>query len=589
MTVAPFVAEASMRYLTLATDYDGTLATHGVVGDDVLAALERLRKSGRKLMLVTGRELPELMIVFPAYEIFDWIVAENGALLYRPADRSQKLLAPAPPPELIEAIRRKGIERLSIGAAILATWRPYETPLMEAIRDLGLDYHVIFNKDAVMALPSGVTKATGLKAALKEAGLSLHNVVGVGDAENDHSFLSLCEASVAVANAIDALKERGDLVTSGDHSSGVMEVIDHLLKDDLAQLAGRLDRHHIQIGTRDDGSEVKIKPYGENLLIAGSSGSGKSTLATGFIERLVEQGYRVCVVDPEGDYEGLEPAVALGNPHQSPLIDEAVKLLQRSGPNVVVNLVGVHLAERPRFFMTLLLRLQELRAANGQPHWIVIDEAHHVLPAAWEPAWPNFPEKLDRMALVTLEPDSIARQVLPSIDMVVAVGDEAEQTLEKFAELRGLSLPTVAASPPPGGALVWRAAGDERPFAIEIAPSSMAHRRHIRKYAEGDLGPDRSFYFRGRDGKLNLRAQNLLFFTQIAEGVDDDTWLFHLRRHDYSTWFEEKIKDPQLAEEARNVEDDEQLDAGESRQRVIALVTDHYTAPAGGLVAATRS
>jgi HAD superfamily hydrolase (TIGR01484 family) len=576
-----------VRYLTLATDYDGTLATNGAVGDDVVAALERLQKSGRKLLLVTGRELPELKTVFPRHEIFDWIVAENGALLYRPSDQCQKLLAAAPPESLIEAIRGKGIG-VSVGAAILATWRPNETALLEAIRNQGLEYHVIFNKDAVMALPAGVTKATGLKAVLKEAGLSAHNVVGVGDAENDHAFLDLCEMGVAVANAIEPLKQRADWVTPADHGAGVVQLIDELLTDDLAEFADRLARHRVLLGTRDDGSPVHVEPYGENLLIAGSSGSGKSTLATGVVERLMSQGYRVCVVDPEGDYGALTEAVVLGSAQQPPLIDEAIKIFQRSGTNVVVNLVGVHLADRPRYFVTLLSRLQELRAINGQPHWILIDEAHHVLPAAWEPAWPNLPERLDRVALVTLEPDSIAPQLLPSIDTVVAVGDEADATLKKFAELRNLPAPETMDGAPPGGALVWRVSTGEQPLAIEIAPSSAAHQRHVRKYAEGDLGPDRSFYFRGREGKLNLRAQNLALFVQMAQGVDDDTWLFHLREHDYSSWFREQVKDPELADEARQIEDALPADARETRRRLLALITERYTAPAKGIVSAGK-
>lgn len=571
-----------MRYLALATDYDGTLATHGAVGPEVLAALERLKKSGRKLLLVTGRELPELKTVFPQYEVFDWIVAENGALLYRPCDQCRKLLAPAPPESLIEAIRRKGVDRISVGAAIVATWRPYETALLEAIRDSGLEYHVIFNKDAVMALPSGVTKATGLKAVLQEMGFSARNVVGVGDAENDHAFLDFCELSVAVENAIDALKQRVDWVTSADHGAGVTQLIDRLLDNDLADFEERLARHRVLIGMRHDGSPVDVKPYGENLLIAGSSGSGKSSLATGLVERLVGQGYRVAVVDPEGDYGALEAAVTLGNAQQPPLIDEAVKLVQRSGPSVVLNLVGVHLADRPRFFVTLLSRLQEMRAVNGQPHWIIVDEAHHVLPAAWEPAWPTLPEKLDRVALVTIEPDSIAPQVLPSLDTVIAVGDKANVTLNEFARLRGLPTPKTRAGAPPGGACVWRVATGEGPFAIEIAPSSAAHQRHVRKYAAGDLGPDRSFYFRGREDKLHLQAQNLRLFVQIAEGVDDDTWMFHLRRHDYSTWFREQVKDLELADAARAVEDADGFDARESRERLLGLVTERYTAPATG-------
>ena len=584
-----------MRYLTLATDYDGTLATHGLVGDDVLAALERLRGSGRKLILVTGRELPELQIVFPAYEICDWIVAENGAVLYRPSDRFHKLLAPPPPEALVEELRAKGVGRLSIGEAILATWRPYETALLEAIRDQQLEYHVIFNKDAVMALPSGINKATGLKAALKEAGLSLHNVVGIGDAENDHAFLDLCEASAAVANAIEALKHRVDLVTRADHGGGVIELIDGLVEDDLAQLEPRLVRHHVLLGTRagdsqaDGGAEVRIKPYGENLLIIGSSGSGKSTLATGVVERLMGDGYRVCVVDPEGDYGTLEEAVAMGTPQHAPSIEEVVKLLHRSGPSVVLNLVGIHLADRPRFFLSLLSRLHEIRATTAQPHWILIDEAHHVLPANWEPAWPTLPDRFNQAALVTLEADSIAQPVLSSIDTVVAVGDKAAATLDRFAELRGVASPAINSGRPPGGALVWQVSANMPPVGIQIAPSSITRRRHIRKYAEGDLGEDRSFYFRGPDEKLNLRAQNLVLFSQLAEGVDDGTWLYHLRRHDYSSWFRDGIKDDPLAEVARKIEDDPQLEAAESRRRMIGLIAERYTVGASGAVTTAKS
>ena len=83
------------------------------------------------------------------------------------------------------------------------------------------------------------------------------------------------------------------------------------------------------------------------------------------------------------------------------------------------------------------------------------------------------------------------------------------------------------------------------------------HQRHLRKYAEGELGPDKSFYFRGPDGKLNLRAQNLQLFLQVADGIDDETWMYHLRRGDYSRWFREAIKDEDLASDASSVEADQ--------------------------------
>src|SRR5882762_622369 len=215
-----------MRYLVLACDYDGTLASDGVVSEETLAALQRLRDSGRKLILVTGRELENLLEIFPAIDLFDRVVAENGGVLYRPANREHKTLGEAPPTEFVEALRARGVSPLSVGHCIVSTWQPNENAVLETIRDLGLELQVIFNKGAVMILPSGTNKATGLAAALDELGLSPRNVVGVGDAENDHAFLAVCECAVAVANALPMLKERADLVTAGARGAGVVELIE---------------------------------------------------------------------------------------------------------------------------------------------------------------------------------------------------------------------------------------------------------------------------------------------------------------------------------------------------------------------------
>src|SRR5262245_50611661 len=222
-----------MRYRVLACDYDGTLARKGRVDEATVAALSRLLASGRRLVMVTGRELPELLGIFPQIDLFEWVVAENGALLYCPRTREEKPLAEAPPPRFLEILLDRGVGPISSGRVIVATWEPHETVALELIRELGLELQVIFNKGAVMILPAGVNKATGLKAALKELGLSPHNAVGVGDAENDHAFLRSCEFSCAVANALPAVKEAADLVTRGDHGAGVAELIDQMVADDL--------------------------------------------------------------------------------------------------------------------------------------------------------------------------------------------------------------------------------------------------------------------------------------------------------------------------------------------------------------------
>jgi HAD superfamily hydrolase (TIGR01484 family) len=232
-----------MRYHALATDYDGTLALRGCVDGPTLAALARLLASGRKLILVTGRELDELVGIFPQLHLFAWVVAENGAVLYCPATKQVKFLSARPPDAFINALKERGVAPLSVGRVIVATWQPQQTTVLDVIRELGLDLQVIFNKDAVMVLPAGVNKAFGLKAALAELGLSEHEVVGVGDAENDHDFMSLCARAVAVANALPATKEHADFVTAGDHGAGVAELIDMLVDTDLAGLAERRGRH----------------------------------------------------------------------------------------------------------------------------------------------------------------------------------------------------------------------------------------------------------------------------------------------------------------------------------------------------------
>ena len=244
-----------MRYKVLATDYDGTLARNGRVLDSTIRALTKLRASGRTLVLVTGRHLPDLLNVFPRLELFDSVVAENGALLHCPASQEVKLLCPPPPPALFTALRERHVP-FAAGRGIIATSAPHRMAVLEAIRELGLDFQVIFNRDAVMVLPSGTDKATGLKAALDQLGFSPHNVVGIGDAENDCLFLAACELGIAVANALPTLIACADLVTQHENGKGVEEIIQQLIKDDLASLDSRLQRRAVPLGTGvDDGAK----------------------------------------------------------------------------------------------------------------------------------------------------------------------------------------------------------------------------------------------------------------------------------------------------------------------------------------------
>jgi hypothetical protein len=222
-----------VRYQALICDYDGTIAKDGLVEPATIEALERLVASGRRLVLVTGRERPPLERDFDRLDLFDRVVVENGALLYDPATRAERLLTEPADGRLVNALRARGVKPLGVGRAIISTSEPMETIVLEQIRELGLELEIIFNKGAVMVLPAGITKASGMQAALLELGLSAEDTVGVGDAENDHAFLSLCGVSAAVANALPALKERADLVLEKPRGEGVAELIDRILDDDL--------------------------------------------------------------------------------------------------------------------------------------------------------------------------------------------------------------------------------------------------------------------------------------------------------------------------------------------------------------------
>ncbi len=220
-----------MHYLALATDYDGTLAKGGRVDGTTLDALARLRASGRRTLLVTGRYIPDLLTVFDHLAAFDLIVAENGALLHDPATGREQPLADPPPEQFLASLRARGVDPLRTGRIIIASWETEAEKILESIKDQGLELQLIFNKGSLMVLPTGVNKATGLAAALKLLNLDARRVVAVGDAENDHALLKACGLGVAVANALPSLKEDAGLVTKGDHGAGVVEAIEMMLRE----------------------------------------------------------------------------------------------------------------------------------------------------------------------------------------------------------------------------------------------------------------------------------------------------------------------------------------------------------------------
>jgi hydroxymethylpyrimidine pyrophosphatase-like HAD family hydrolase len=568
-----------MRYLVLVTDYDGTIATGGKADEATLAALERLRMSGRRAVLLTGRQLDDLLTVLPRVSLFDYVVAENGAVLYEPRSREQTLLGKPPPAQFVQRLRELTGNSIGTGKVIVDTRLPHHTAVLQAIQEMGLELQIVFNKDAVMVLPAGVNKASGMDHALRKLGLSPHEAIGIGDAQNDHSFLERCECAVAVANAVPAIRELAAFTTRGEAGQGVAEVVDELIENDLSRMHGRLAKNLVPVGIGLDGKAVDVAPYGLNMLIAGPSGSGKSTVTAGIVERLIERAYQVCIVDPEGDYGTLPDVLTLGSPRHAVPVNEALAVLEDPKMNLNLNLLGIPLADRPQYFGHLFPSLQAMRTRTGRPHWIVLDEAHHMLPADWGHVGKALPQRLGETTLVTVHPEHVAPMTLSLVDVMFAVGQLPEKTLKGFADAAGLSFAwPEGLSYQRGHVVAWFPRSGKPPFSMRIISSRAERIRHLRKYAEGDMR-DRSFYFRGPAGRHNLKAQNLVIFSQIAEGIDDETWLFHLRNGDYSTWFREAVKDPYLADQTERIEHRRDLQPAETRDLIVSFIEGRYTLP----------
>ena len=303
------------------------------------------------------------------------------------------------------------------------------------------------------------------------------------------------------------------------------------------------------LGKRTDGAEERVEPYGLSVLVAGTSGSGKSTLTKGLLERLAVAGYQYVIVDPEGDYDGFEGAVTLGDIQRAGA-DEVVNSLELAGNNVVVNLLGLPLEHRPAFFDGLLPRVQELRtdrpaalACRGRGPPLAPDRSRRS----------NVPRQTRQFA-VHHRPPRERRTLGAGIGRPGARG--RQQTGGNAGQLRPRCRPKPPKVTPtelqPGETLAWRP--ESEPVKVKSEPPQAEHRRHSRKYAEGSVGPDRSFVFRGPAAKLNLRAQNLQLFLQMADGVDDETWQHHLNRREYSAWFRDAIKDDELGMEVEKIE-----------------------------------
>jgi phosphoglycolate phosphatase (TIGR01487 family) len=573
-----------MNVRALACDYDGTLASQDRIGPEALAALERARTAGLRLVLVTGRTFFDLTRVCDRLDLFDAVVAENGGVLYWPRSQTLRDQAPAPSPRLLAELDRRGIA-YQAGRVVVDTARTNEPGVREALEAAGVVVDVLYNRAFLMLLPHGVSKGTGVRQVIRDLGLSFRDVLGIGDAENDAELFDACGFTACPANAVPALKARADWVFPGENGAGIAQAITGPILSGTLPVADS-PRHQIQLGWAVETCEpVGIPARGVNVLVHGDSLSGKSWLAGGLVERLVASRYAVCVLDPEGDYHVLArlPGVTWAEIRTEAALGRLLARVEHDpAASVVADLSPLPHAKKLRLIEAGLARIRELRGSLGRPHWVILDEAHYALHGEG-----IRPDAIDLEAkgfcLATYRSSWLRDSVAKAMDVVVlartAAADELAFLRSAFAGPGTAAERAIAVLPelPRGEFVVLEPheGGPREARAFVPAPRATQHVRHLRKYADSVTPLERRFFFRHPAGRVVGAADSLNSFRQAVAAVEDAVLAHHARRGDFSRWVLDTFSDRELGVQLRKTEArwrrGESRDLRQAIDRLIAL------------------
>jgi len=549
-----------MKFAALALDYDGTIAMDGVFDSTVREAIAGARQQGIVVVLVTGRRLLDLRRVAGDLTCFDAVVAENGAVLDFPPSGRHVVIGHPPDIGFIEELRRRGVQ-FEIGETLVETDANWAATTLEVLRQLEQPLVLVFNRGRLMVLPQAVAKSTGLRQALLAMRVSIHNAVGIGDAENDHDLLDACEVGVAVEWGSAALRAVADEVIHGTGPTAVAEYIRRVTSQPRLS-AEQMGRRQLFLGRQHDGKPISLAVRGRTILIAGEPGTGKSWLAGLLCEQLILQGYCVCIIDPEGDYRSLETlpsVITLGGDDPPPHARELVRALRHPDVSVIVDLSRISHSRKVEYVHTLLPLLVTLRRRTGLPHKILLDEAHYHLGGP-DSARLIDPE-LAGYILVTYRISGLSPSIRTTSDAVVLVTRETDA--QEAKTLAGMCRPQPGLVIPPGifGDLAMSEAallpgaeeshGQVRRF--QFAPRLTLHVRHRAKYLDMPVLDAQAFVFT-EDGRSGVRARTLKQFMGLLVALPPAQIDAHLGRHDFSRWLDDVFRDSPLAAHVHTIE-----------------------------------
>ena len=551
-----------MKLAAIALDYDGTIARGDALDPTVREAVAAARAAGIVVLLVTGRILEDLRRVAGDLHFVDIVVAENGAVIHFPATGHLSMLAGGIPDGFVTDLRRRGI---GFGRGqCLVDADAYDAPLMlEAIRELQLPLVLIFNGGRVMALPQGITKATGLQAALNRLRLSPRNTLAVGDAENDHELLRIAEIGVAVEWGSAALQRAADIVLSGSGPPAVAAYIRQLAATARLPVPVRA-RRRLLLGYTDDGREFSLAVRGRNVLVAGDAKSGKSWVAGLLCEQLIMHGYCVCVLDPEGDYTSLEalPGVTvLGGQDPPPTPRDLIRALRYPDRSVVIDLSRRPHDEKIQYIRATLPALNVLRQQTGLPHRILLDEAHYYLHNA--DAHELLDLDTDGYTVVTYCASRLPKDLLADTEVMIVTCESNPAEVDAFCRycsactqedrerwsilghLKGGQAVALPVTEETGGHLQL----------FTMAPRLTPHVRHREKYVDVPVAEHRAFFFVPNGRLSGRRARTLRQFVEELEAAPAPQLDAYLRRNDFSRWIADVLGDHALAAELKGLEE----------------------------------
>lgn len=518
-------------FQVIALDLDGTLASQGRLSPQALDAIDGARRNRLTVILVTGRIEAELRAEFPHIaDYFDALVLENGAVAV--VDGHTSALAEPVDRILDDALARRRLPYRR-GEVLVAIDGEHAASVVEVIGELELDCQIVRNRDALMLLPAGVTKGSGLDAVLSEMNLSPHNTLAVGDAENDLSMFGAAELGVAVPNAVSSVLRRADLVLEDPDGVGVAGLLTGPYLTGARRFCPR--RRWVDIGIFDDGSPTRIPGSQGRILVTGATGSGKSYLVGLMAERWIQAHYCVLVIDPEGDHVQLQQLhgvrVINGRDH----LREPVELVNSLDPrtSLVVDMSRVAEETKMEYLHRLRSTAEAHREQHGFPHWVIYDEAH-LLGTEEEAHW----ARRGGYVLSSFAPAALPAGETDSSDVVLTCSDDDDRT-DMAAARR---------------AMVRFGCGPPRGFAI--ADRLTEHVRHRRKYADVRLPDDRRFYFHTSDGHFIRPAATMEEFRSAISRLDQRTLQYHLDRGDFSRWLDGTIADKYFARQVAAWEDE---------------------------------